>query len=101
MTNGARANIDLTFLEATNDSPQRFTLMMSGKSKATIDAIFDRTRYALLDFDVSDSVLYANLSYSQATAQRGAKDTVRIALHNNGAWITNQNAYADEIYFNV
>lgn len=101
ITNGARANIDLTFLKASNDAPQRFTVMMSNHSNATINAIFDRTRYALLDFDISNSVLYANLSYSQASAQRGAKDTMRIALRDNGSWITNQDAYADEIYFNV
>lgn len=102
MTNGATANVDLSFLQATNDAPQRFTLMMSGGSSAIINATFDRTRYALLDFSVSNSTLYANLSYSQASNQtRGAKDNTRIALNNNGTWISNQSAYADEIYFNV
>lgn len=102
LRNGASANINLGFLEASNDAPQRFTLIMSGGSSAKIDATFDRTRYALLDFSVSDSTLYANLSYSQASNQtRGVKDNTRIALNNNGRWISNKSAYADEIYFNV
>lgn len=101
LANGANANIDLTFLQATNDAPQRFALNMSDKSTAKINALFDRTHYALLDFSVMDSVLYANLSYSQASTQRGVKDTVRIALSNNGTWISTQSGYADEIYFNV
>lgn len=102
LRNGASANVDLSFLQATNDAPQRFTLTLESKSSAKIEALFDRTRYALLDFSVSDSVLYANLSYSQASNQtRGLKDNTRIALYNNGSWISNKSAYADEIYFNV
>lgn len=102
LRNGASANVDLSFLQATNDAPQRFTLTLESKSIAKIEAIFDRTRYALLDFSVSNSVLYANLSYSQASNQtRGLKDNTRIALNNNGTWISNKSAYADEIYFNV
>ncbi|WP_027327343.1 autotransporter outer membrane beta-barrel domain-containing protein [Helicobacter pametensis] len=101
INNGASAKINLNFLQSTNPAPQRFTLSLQNGSKATIDATLDRTQYALIDFDVSHSLLYANLSYSPGSAKRGDRDNTRIALHNQGTWITTHNAFADEIFFNV
>ncbi|MCE3046593.1 autotransporter outer membrane beta-barrel domain-containing protein [Helicobacter kayseriensis] len=101
VSNQAQTKFNLTFLQSTNPAPQRFTLLLNNRSKSFLHATFDRTQYALLDLDISNASLYANLAYSQNSQGRGDKDNVRIALHNQGTWITNNSAFADEIFFNV
>lgn len=95
LQNGATANIILNYLTPTNANIQSFSLSLQD-STAKLEATLGQTQNAQSNFTLNNSTLYANFSYT--ATNRGGQDKMSIEL-NQGTWITNKSAYADEVNF--
>lgn len=93
--NGATANITLNYLTPKNANIQSFSLTLQD-STAKLDATLGQTQNAKTNFTLTNSTLYANFNYN--SPNRGGQDKVSVDL-NQSTWITNKNAYADEVSF--
>lgn len=95
LQNGATANIILNYLTPTNANIQSFSLSLQD-STAKLEATLGQTQNAQSNFTLNNSTLYANFNYT--ANNRGGQDKMSIEL-NQGTWITNKSAYADEVNF--
>lgn len=95
LQNGATANIILNYLTPTNANIQSFSLSLQD-STAKLEATLGQTQNAQSNFTLNNSTLYANFNYT--ANNRGGQDRMSIDL-NQGTWITNKSAYADEVNF--
>ncbi len=95
LQNGATANIILNYLTPTNANIQSFSLSLQD-STAKLEATLGQTQNAQSNFTLNNSTLYANFNYT--ANNRGGQDKMSIDL-NQGTWITNKSAYADEVNF--
>ena len=95
LQNGATANIILNYLTPTNANIQSFSLSLQD-STAKLEATLGQTQNAQSNFTLNNSTLYANFNYT--ANNRGGQDRMSIEL-NQGTWITNKSAYADEVNF--
>ncbi|RDU70758.1 autotransporter outer membrane beta-barrel domain-containing protein [Helicobacter brantae] len=95
LQNGATANIELQYLTPTNANIQSFSLSLQDSS-AKLEATLGQTQNAQTNLTLINSTLYANFNYT--SPNRGGQDKTSVEL-NQSTWITNKNAYADEVTF--